>query len=291
MLEPTAPRSTDQMRSIYEEHIDEVDRVVAWVARRGFQPDEAQEFRSWVHVELMDDDFRVLRAYTGRASLSTYLVAVVQNLARDFRSRRWGRWRPSAAAERLGVTAIRLERLLDREGHSLSAATEMLQRHFGVRLSALEIASLAEQLPPRQGVVLEGGERAADLEEPSGADQATLRAEGESTLDEAREAIAACLEDFDVDDRLVLKMHYERGLTVAAIAASLGLGQRRLYTRRDRCLRDLRSSLEKRGLDAARILDALRWVDRDRPPDFRVHLAEERRTEPSNLAEGADLDE
>lgn len=76
-------------------------------------------------------------------------------------------------------------------------------------------------------------------------------------------------------------MYFERGLTVAAIASALGHRQRQLYTRRDRCLRQLSDGLAKRGLDPAEVLDALDWVDASLEIDYDVE-DEPQELRPSN---------
>ncbi len=283
MSEPRQPRPASDPRALFEGSLEEIERIVTWIARRAcLRGDDAEEFRSWVHLKLMEDDFGVLRSHSGRSSLATYLAAVVHNLARDFKSKRWGRWRPSAAAERLGVTAVRLETLLHRDGFPLSEATEMLQRHHGVRLSAAEMADLAERIPQPARLVVESGDRVDGAAGSERSDEGLLRSEGVATLEEARRALGESLAELDVEDRLILRMHYESGLTLAAVAASLGLNQRRLYTRRDASLRALRGGLERRGLDAAEVLSALEWSGDAAEFAFPADSAEETDSGPSN---------
>ena len=71
-----------------------------------------------------------------------------------------------------------------------------------------------------------------------------------------RGELGRSLAELEVADRLLLKMHYESGLRISAIARVLGLKQRELYTRRDRCLRQLQRSLVGAGLDGVHVLDA-----------------------------------
>ena len=110
MSDQQSAASAERLQALFVESLDQIDRAVSWVSRRFcFTGDDSDEFRSWVHEKLIEDDYRVLREFTGRSKLATFLVAVIQNLARDYRSREWGRWRPSAAAERLGLVAVQLE--------------------------------------------------------------------------------------------------------------------------------------------------------------------------------------
>ena len=272
--------------ALYERRLGQIEGVLSWVARRFcMAPDEAEEFRSWAHLRLIEDDYRALRGFAGRSSLATYLTSVVQNLARDHRMKRWGRWRPSAAAERLGLVAVQLETLVERDGFSLDEAVEMLRANHGVRRSRIELVELAAKLPPRPRLEFAGGEAVAAAASGSRADEGVRETERLRILQRARRELGRCLAELDVEDRLVLKMHYQDGLTISAIAAALDLDQRRLYSRRDRCRRELKKCLEGPGLDAAEVLEALGWAEAELELDFGVGDGE---TEPSNSGEAGD---
>lgn len=279
----------DSPRELFEHSLERIESVVSWVARRFcMSPDEGEEFRSWVHLKLIEDDFRVLRSFSGRSGIATYLTSVIQNLARDFRTSRWGRWRPSAAAERLGLTAVQLETLVERDGFSLDEAVEMLRSNHGVRLSRLELVELAARLPRRVRTRLEGDAGLATATASSRAESAVEQAERARVVERARRALAGALAELDVEDRLILKMHYQSGLTIAAIAAALDLDQRRLYSRRERCWRHLRSSLEARGVVAADVLEALGWADAELEVNYGLAGAEVGRIGPSNSTRAGD---
>ena len=233
----------------------------------------------------------LLRSFSSRSSMATYLTSVIQNLARDYRMNRWGRWRPTAAATRLGLIAVQLETLLDRDGFSLDEAIEMLRANHGVRRSRLELTNLAGQLPQRMRLRFEGDDAVAAAAASSRADEAVTEAERQETLDRARTALKGALAELDIEDRLVLKMHYQSGLTISAISAALGLDQRRLYGRRDRCRRRLRASLEGRGLEAAEVLEALGWGEGSFEVDYGVAEPEVGKTVPSNSAKAGDKEQ
>ncbi|MGH8186413.1 MAG: hypothetical protein ACREUC_07605, partial [Steroidobacteraceae bacterium] len=67
-------------------------------------------------LKLIEHDYAVLRRFEGASSLRTYLTVVLHRVLLDQRNREWGRWRPSAAAYRNGPLAVRLERLVTRDG-------------------------------------------------------------------------------------------------------------------------------------------------------------------------------
>jgi hypothetical protein len=118
------------------------------------------------HARIIDGNYALLRKFGGRAKLATYLGVVIGNLFADYRNSIWGRWRPSAAAVRLGPIGIRIEEMLYREGHSLRETTEELHS-TGVMLSDSEIARLAAKIPPRERsneVTLEKADTAGVIE-------------------------------------------------------------------------------------------------------------------------------
>ena len=276
-------------QALFESHLARIEAVVSWVTRRFCMgPDDAEEFRSWVHLKLIEEDYGVLRAFSGRSGMATYLTSVIQNLARDYRMKRWGRWRPSAAAERLGLAAVQLETLVERDGFGLGEAVEMLRANHGVRLSRLELVDLAARLPPRVRLRFEGDDRVAAATSGDRADQGVRGAERVEILERLRRELARCLAELDLEDRLILKMHYQSGLTISAIAAALDLEQRRLYTRRDRSRRDLRRCLEGPGIDAAEALEAMGWAEADFEVDYGLEEGGDSGTGPSNdvTAEG-----
>jgi RNA polymerase sigma factor (sigma-70 family) len=229
-----------------------IDRTIERVARRSrLDQSEREEFASWVKLKLIEDDYRILRAFAGRSRLSTYLQRVVQRLYLDSRVALWGKFHPSAEARRLGPTALLLERLTVRDGLLLAEAIEVLRTNHRVAESAEELRKLASALPPRQRRCFLDGTRLPDVPNGSAVTDAGLDREAEArtaaklqrTLREARRALPS-------DDQMILSMRYDDGLTVAHISRTLGLGQKALYRRLARILKRLRRELEARGVSA-----------------------------------------
>jgi hypothetical protein len=54
-------------------------------------------------------------------------------------------------------------------------------------------------------------------------------------------------------DRLVLKLHYGEGLSLAAISSPVGIPQRKLYSARDKGLKRLRRHLERAGVSSDQV--------------------------------------
>src|SRR5687767_3842390 len=87
---------------LFRANLPLVDRAIARVARRaGLTGAEAEDFASEAKIALMENDYAVLRRFEGRSSLATFITVVVTNVLHDLRTEAYGRWRPSAEAQRL----------------------------------------------------------------------------------------------------------------------------------------------------------------------------------------------
>jgi RNA polymerase sigma factor for flagellar operon FliA len=239
-----------ELEALFLEHLATVDRIVAALARRhALTPDAADEFASWAKLQIIEDDYAVLGKFRGESSLTTYLTVVFAMLYRDYRVRELGRWRPSAAARRGGAIAIRLETLTRRDGLSLTQAAHVLRTAGETTLSDRELSRVVERLPsraPLRPVVT------ADLPtEAVGTSNADDKVRGDEQAADAaaaERALAKALDTLTPEDRLIVRMHYVEGLSVAEIARGLSLPQKPLYRRIDRSLGFLRQSMERLGV-------------------------------------------
>src|SRR5689334_7728063 len=78
-------------RALLEAQYPLIQKQLHQLSRRSGLPEhEAEEFRSWALLKLVEDDFRVLASWEGRSSFPTFLTVVLVNLMRDYRSRVWG---------------------------------------------------------------------------------------------------------------------------------------------------------------------------------------------------------
>jgi DNA-directed RNA polymerase specialized sigma24 family protein len=94
---------------LFLEQLAVIERVIGWVcSRHGLRGADAEDFASAVKTRLIENDYEVLGRFEGRSSLKTYLASVVNRLYLDFQVQRFGKWRPSAEARRLGTVALRL---------------------------------------------------------------------------------------------------------------------------------------------------------------------------------------
>ncbi len=247
---------------LFLSELAQIERVIAWVcARRCLRRADAEDFASTVKLRLIENDYEILGRFEGRSSLKTYLTVVVNRIYLDYQRERFGKWRSSAVARRLGPVAMRLEALLYRDRLPFEEALGVLQTEVGVAETRESLHELSLKLPrrnPRHDVV--GGEP-----EPS------ETRSGHSLLDQAdREALARkiflvlkrALARLPARDRIILRLHIEDGLTLAQVAKSIGEAQKALYRKRDALLKQLRADLEAEGIrdrDVHELLSTLDW--------------------------------
>jgi len=78
--------------------------------------------------------------------------------------------------------------------------------------------------------------------------------EDQAAAERIQTALESALEKLETQDRLIVRLHFFEGLSVASVASVLGLPQKPLYRRIDRVLESLRVQLESAGVDPKRIL-------------------------------------
>lgn len=250
----------DDARQLFLSQLDVIERIVGALCRRhGVAGDDASDFGSWVKLRLIENDYAVIRKFRGESSLATYLTVVIAMLFRDYRVQRWGRWRPSAAARREGTLAVRLETLVYRDGHRLEQAADILRTAGQPGLSDREVVALFRRLPRRvpRPRLDSSAEPAEGVPAVAGADDALLQSERATDQAAANRVLTAALEALATEDRLVVRMHFWEGLSIADIARALGLPQKPLYRRMERALATIRARLVQSGATDSEAREAL----------------------------------
>lgn len=252
-----APSSADPAirgRELLETQLDLIKRKLHQLSRRSGLPEtDAEEFRSWALFKLVEGNYRILGRWEGRSSFSTFLTVVLVNLLRDYRTHLWGKWRASAASLRGGQGSVLLEKLMVRDGLSADEALVRLRTEHGISVAADEAVRLAAVPPRRQERRWLGEEELLQIPVDG---QVGIRIEEEELARDAmrlRELLVPLLRSLPAEDRLLLRMHFFDGLSIAAIAQTLGRPQRKLYSVQDRCLKKLRRCLDKAGLSSNQI--------------------------------------
>ncbi|HVS00081.1 MAG TPA: sigma-70 family RNA polymerase sigma factor [Thermoanaerobaculia bacterium] len=246
---------------IFLDHLPQIEKVIASVCRRHhLQREDAQDFASMVKVKLIEDDYGVLRKFSGKSSIGTYLMVVVQRLMLDHRNHLWGKWRPSAEALRLGEVAVRLDELTGRDGRSFDEAYEILRTNEHYEISRQELVKIFERLPPRTPRRLEGEEALLDLPAPGeSADRRVLGKEREEIRQRIEAALPVAMAQLSGEDQLVVQLR-ER-FSIAEIARLHNLDQKQLYRRVTNILKTLRKELEEQGIRREDVAAVLDWED------------------------------
>lgn len=241
----------EEAEALFLEHLDWIDRTASKTCGRyGVRGTEADDFIAEVRMKLMEDDYLVIRRFVGGSTVRTYLSAVVVRHLADFVRVRRGRWRPTAAAERLGPPAGELERLVRRDGYTVQQAGEQLRTAGRTTLSDIELARLLARLPERPPLRPEVPEPATGMDAPgeSGADERVMQEEAGSRRAEILRVLATAMEQLDEEDQLIIQMHFAEGKTVANVARALSLEQKPLYRRVERLRIRLHEFMERAGL-------------------------------------------
>jgi len=237
--------------------IERALRIVC--GRQHLNGPDAEDFCSTFRLHLMEGDYAILRKFEGRSSVQTYLVSVVTHFFQDWRNARWGKWRPSAEARRLGPIATELETLCVRDQVGFEAACELLSARHPGTLSRADLEGLAARLPARQARAFVSDREIVNLPSATTAPDAGLLAqEAASAARLAAAGMRKALAALPAQDQLIVRMLVEDGLSVASIARTLKLDQKPLYRRIHQVLAALRASLESQGISSADAADLLR---------------------------------
>jgi RNA polymerase sigma factor (sigma-70 family) len=241
-------------RELFSANLALVDRVIGRVCRKAaLYGADAEDFASAVRLALIEDDYRIIRGWEQRSSLATFLAVIVQRMLADERMRTGGRWRPSAEAKRLGEAAVVLERLVLREGRSLDAALP-LARAIDPSLTAAAAAAIVAKLPEREPRVRVVELDDVTMETRGGGEPADGRAhdaEVQRASGDASRAVRDVLASQPLEDRMLIRMHFGRGMSIADCSRMLRLPQRPLYRRLESLMQRLRRALTEAGVDAA----------------------------------------
>ena len=245
---------------LYLSQHEVIERAIAAVCRRqGLSGADAEDFASVVRLRLVEDDYAVLRRFQGRSTLRTYLIAVITHCFQDFRNARWGKWRPSAEARRLGPLAVHLETLMVRDGLSFDEAYETLRTNLKVTETRESLEQWTLRFPPRSGRTFVSIEKleihpavAPDADAPIG------RQETAPAARETARTLTEALAQLPPPDQLILRMRFVDDCSVADISRILHLEQKPLYRHIDQLLTALRVRLEAAGISADVAAELLR---------------------------------
>lgn len=235
---------------LYSTHADLIEGILTRSCRaHRLAPDAADEFCSWARLRLIDRDQAILRKFSGRSTMRTFLLTVVERLFLDWRNHEWGKWRPTNEARRLGDLAIELEKLVLRDHHTLSEAVQTLVAR-GLAASEAECERVWARLPrrPRRQRVEEG--LLATEVDPGLAGDAVQEEERRALERRVGEAIERAVRALPPSDQVILRLRFWSGFKIARIAALMDEDAKALYRRLDRICLQLKQQLEAEGVRA-----------------------------------------
>jgi RNA polymerase sigma factor for flagellar operon FliA len=240
------------------DHLDLINQIVRTVGRRRhLSATEQDDFGSFVHLRMVDDNYAILRKFQGRSTLWTYLAAVIERLSLDFCAEKWGRWRPSAVAERLGPVAVALERLVNRDSHSVEEAVEILTTNHHVALTRAELRQIWQQLPVRVRHTEVGEEAALEISSDDRSEVAVDDADLRARVDRLQSALLNAFAQIAAQDRVLIALRFDQDLSIVEIARLTGSSVPTLHRRLDKSVKQLRVALSQSGFDPREVANLI----------------------------------
>jgi RNA polymerase sigma factor (sigma-70 family) len=235
-----------------ESDLRAVEDVLDFIRRKNrLSAEEWEDFHSWVWVRLAETDYGVLRKCEKRGSLRSFLAITLHRLLLDYRTAKWGKWRPSRRARSLGSDIEQLEFYVQRQAYSIGQAARTVKLNHGSMRSEEDLERIASELPVRrQRRELDNGslERIASTG-PTPLD-VLERTEIAGEEERMMRVLEASLSRLGPEERVILKMRFTDGSKLNEIAAALGLDPKAFYRRFEKLLENLRATLETEGISA-----------------------------------------
>jgi RNA polymerase sigma factor (sigma-70 family) len=232
------------------DHLDLIDQIVRTTGRRRhLSLTEREDFASFVRLRLVEDDYAILRKFQNRSTLWTYLAAVIERMSLDFCAEKWGRWRPSAMAERLGPVAVTLERLVTRDSHTVEEAMEILRTNHDVGKTYAELRRIWDQLPVRVRTTEVGEEAAAGVSSNDTSEIQIEDSDRQKRIERLQRALSTAFSQIAAQDRVLIALRFDQDLSMVEIAKMTGSSVPTLHRRLDKSVKQLRQALTAEGFD------------------------------------------
>jgi RNA polymerase sigma factor (sigma-70 family) len=216
--------------------------------------DESEELASLAYLKVLDRDCAILHKFRGESQLTTFLVVVVTRILLDSRIARWGKWRPSVHARRLGRVAVMLEHCIFGRGMRFQEAAEAVRIRFGAEHGDEALRTMLSSLPERTRRRFVDVDRLAHI---ASHDSRLDPMFNEAILRRTRRVLTRVVSALPADDRMLLGLRFKEGLRICEIARRQGLDLKAIYRRFDRLMQRLRADLEGHGIGAA---DVHAWL-------------------------------
>jgi RNA polymerase sigma factor (sigma-70 family) len=206
---------------------------------------DAEDFSQGVQLKFLETGYQAFARFDGRSSLRTYLTAVVWRLLLDWRTAAYGKWRPSATAQRLGAEALRLDRLINRDRLTVEEAIQVALRTPDASPERV-LRRIADRLPRRRRPVVVTEDVlhlvAREFPDPIEAQERAAKAR------QTRIALGQAFKQLKPEERQLMSLRFRQSLTVREIAGLLNVDAKRLYRTFDRLVGKLRRDLGASGV-------------------------------------------
>ena len=253
-------RSTDP-QSAWSEFLRQYSPILYQSARACTRDeDEAADYFLYICEQLAKGGFRRLLLFRpdGGASFATWLRVVARNLCFDCHRKKYGRPRPFKSVENFSPLELEVYRCRHERGLSPQQTLEEIRvTSPGMSLSELsDVESRIENsLSPRQHWILSTRHQSRSNATIVVADQN----DGETTVDvpdtrpnqeteileqQLQAKVQTCLGSLPRDERLIVQLRFEEGLSLEEISRLTGLGgAQRVHRRLAAILQKLRSAI------------------------------------------------
>lgn len=211
-------------RETLDTHYYDLLKVIRNVCyKHSIEGKDVEDFTSYVVEKLIENDYRRIRAFRGKSSLTTYLYTVVTRLSIDKARSITGRWHPSLAARNMGPLAMDLEDLVYHRGYPFDAAREILKSRFNPPLNDDELERLFHALPTRNRPEKENspGDASEFPDQSPTPEGHLLNKEKKKERERLASIITEMMASLGEEDRLLLRMKFEDGLKISKIARRL----------------------------------------------------------------------
>jgi RNA polymerase sigma factor (sigma-70 family) len=250
-----------ELEAQFVQHLPVIERLIGSLCRRhGMRGADAEDAASWIKTRIVESQYHLFKQFRGESAITTYLTVAIAMLFRDYEIQLRGRWRPSAAAQRAGPLAMRLERLVRRDGMHTHEAGELLRTAGETNISDRALSSLLASIPERPPLRPVELAETPDVDAAGdfASDDAMLQAETDNARHDAGARLGTALKRLSPEDQVMIRMRFWEGRCVSDISRALGVPQKRLYRRLERALVQVRRALEADGLSRELVMSFLR---------------------------------
>jgi RNA polymerase sigma factor (sigma-70 family) len=244
----------------YRENLKLINEAIGIICRRhGMTRDEEKDFAQHVHLQLIENDYKKLRAYKGTGNLKFYLCTVS---SRIFIDQVRSRWNPSTEAKRIGTTAVQLEKLVYRHQYAVHEACQILAANPATALDENNAHAILGRLhfkSPRPTLVDDPEEHLPKFPDPApDPEEFLMQKQLRQQKQKVMTLIGEVLGSLSREDVLLIKLYFISGRKISEIARLLGKPDSMLYKRSRAILQILRDSMTAAGVGRVEIQELLR---------------------------------